>query len=386
MSRFLVTAAYPAALIVFLVIVALHWVHPGYVIAAVDLNMPAFLWHQFAQCAVPWNYTQSYLGQPSWCFTWSPVLLLHIVLAAIFGDSVGQAMRLVLPSILAVVGAFACARIMGLSNVASFVAALVYVLNPYTQIMIGVNLVVPIFAALLSWICALVLLAARMPKYRRACTVALFAIFAAGVSTTVIVPHSIVDFALALAIWTGVTYLYCADRRPYSIWLLRTFGWVCIASLWWLLPAIVTVVSAENAHAVTVSGNAWTFARASLLNVMRFNPVWMWNYEMYFPSAADYDYNPVRYTDGFLFIVVILIAMIRLRGLALRVGSILALAGLMILLICKGPHEPLGGLTAMVMSLPILFVFQDTCRDIDRRAVLSFPAHGAARRRFQPVV
>ena len=352
-------AAFPAAIVIFLVAIALHWMHPGYVIAQSDLTPSFRPWLEFEQCVRPWNYTQSYLGQASWCFAWAPALFVRAALASTIGAPAGQVLMLVLPYAFAVVGAFFCARVLGLSPLASAVVAIVYTLNPYVQAITALNVSAPIFSAIFAWTCGLFLLAAKQPQRRRFALVTLAAIFAFALELVVIMPHLLVEALFGWAVWLGVSLWLCDDRSAYVRWLLACIPALVAASLWWLVPSVVALASAQNVHPLQVTQNAWTFAFSSLLNVMRLDPFWQWMYADYFPSAPAYDANPFAYAAGFALLFGLIAALAVVRGRMLRVAAALGLAALAFLFESKGTHGPLAGLTSFIMSLPVIFVFQD---------------------------
>jgi hypothetical protein len=352
-------AVYAAGIVLVLFVVALHWIHRGYVIAQSDLTPPFRPWNAFEECVRPWNYTQSYLGQPSWCFTYAPVLFLQALLSSAIGASAAQVLVLFLPYAFAVSGALYCARVLGLSVIAASVVAVVYVLNPYMQVITALNVSVPIFSGIFAWTCALFVLAARQPRRRRACLIALAGIFAFVLETVVIMPHLLVEVLFGLAVWLGISIWLSDDRRAYARWLLACGPVLFAASLWWLVPSVIALASSQNVHPLQVTQNAWTFATSSLLNLMRLNPLWQWAYADYFPAAPAYDANPLLYAAGFALLFGLVAALGVLRGRTLRIAAALGLAALAFLFVAKGTHGPLAGVTSFIMTLPLVFVFQD---------------------------
>ena len=350
---------YLALISAFLVCIALHWAKPGYIIGQSDINLSDHIWNQYLQCASSWSYTQSYLGQTSWCFSYSPVLLVHAILATVFGDAYGEALSLILPYLIALPGAYLAMRTLGASRLASSAAAFAYVVNPYTQVIVGLNTAVPIFTAAFAWICALMIVAARKPASRFACGVGLAAIFALAVSLFAIMPHLLVDLCVGLALWFVVSAYVAADRTRYMMWCLAMLPLLVAVALWWLIPTVIALASNQNYRPTNASSNAWTFARATLWNSLRLNTVWLWEDLIYFPEAPNYDGNPLVYASGLFLVAGTVGALLRTRGKSLRVVSLLGFFALFLMFLGKGPQAPFGALTTWIMSLPVLFVFQD---------------------------
>ena len=351
--------AFVAILALALVAVALRWVHPGYVIAQGDINPPNDLWKQAAACARAWNYTQSYLGQPSACLSYAPVLYAHAAMAAIAGSSAGDALSMIFPLVLAATGAFTCARFLRFSPLASFVAGLTLTVNPYVQVLIGLNTTAALLAAVFAWICAMLAWGAADPARRGTATFVTAAICAIPVASLGITPQLLVELVIGVLVWIAFVARDVADLAAYFRWLLRLGGVAIAVSAWWLLPSIVAVVSSQNARPTSIASNAWTDARASLLNLLRLNPVWLWSGPLYFPDAAAYDANPLTYASGACLYATTLAGLLVSRGSLRRMCAWFGLAALVLLFFTKGAHEPLAWLSTFVVSLPVLFVLQE---------------------------
>jgi hypothetical protein len=350
-------AIYVWASVLALFAIALHWAHPGYVIAQSDINPPDRIWSQIQQCWLPWNYTQSYLGQPSSCFAYAPFLMVHGSLQTLLGASYAQALAFVTPVILGWLGVFYCARQFGCAPLTAFASAWAYALNPYTQVLLGLNITALLFAAIFPWICYCLLAAAKNPAERPRQSFVLAAVFSVAVATLAITPQLLIELAFGIAICFAISLLITDDRAGYLRWALWRVPLVSVVSLWWLVPVALSVLGAQNAHTTSLSANASYYERSSLLNNMRLNAVWLWKYDYYFPFAKSYDANPLTYGSGFLLIVGLIAGLWRLTSTRLQIARVAGIASLLIFFIAKGPHEPLPQVNYFIYSLPGLYAF-----------------------------
>lgn len=340
-----------------LLVIALHWVHPGYTIAQSDINPPDDIWNQIHQCWLPWNYTQSYLGQQSSCFAYAPYLVYQGILQTALGASFGQGVSLTTPLIVGWLGCFFCLRRLQCSDAVSAVVAWVYTLNPYTQVLLGLNITALLFAAIFPWTCYCLISAAKAPQSRAKCSFVLIIVFTVALPVLAITPQLLVEFAFGVLLWIGVSVFLAPDRESYARWLITRLPLIALVSCWWLVPVAISIAGAKNAHATTLASNAAFYVRSSLLNNLRLNGVWLWNYDYYFGFAQSYDANPVTYGSGFLLLAGLLYGLWRLDGVALKITRLLGLASLVIFFIAKGPHDPFPQINYFIYSLPLLYAF-----------------------------
>lgn len=348
----------PGASLLVLLLIGLHWAHPGFVIGQADLNPPFHTWNQVGQCIAPWGFTQSYLGQANTCFTWAPYLTVLASLQSIFGDAAGQAITLVLPLLFGWMGTYVLLRRLGVAIAAAFAAAWLYVLNPYTQTLIGVNVTALVFAALLPWLAWLIVRASD-PAQRRGVRITLFVLCAFVVSLLAITPQFVVELAIMLLPWVLIGVVLTPERRAYLMWALKTLPWLVLGAIWWIVPVALAIEGAKIARPTNPQSTAWSAVNASLLNNLRFNPTWLWLHDTYFPFAQWYDHFVPTYVAGFALAALAVLGLFFLRGTWLRIARIQVIVALIALFIAKGAHPPFESINFAIERVPGLYVFQE---------------------------
>lgn len=163
-------------------------------------------------------------------------------------------------------------------------------------------------------------------------------------------------------------------RRAMRL-LLRATPWALVMNLWWLVPAAITLGGGAGVAAVTdVREWVWTHARSSLVNVLRLNAGWGWDYEEYFPYSASLD-QPVLVAASLVVPVVCLSAPLLTRGRARRTSAVLALTVLGVVVLGTGLHAPLGTMNQWLFDhVPGYWLFREPAAKLGVPLVLLYGA------------
>ncbi|HXW76477.1 MAG TPA: alpha-(1-_3)-arabinofuranosyltransferase family protein, partial [Candidatus Eremiobacteraceae bacterium] len=349
--------AYILPSIAFLLLVCLHWAQPPTVIAQIDLPPAYDPGNALAKCAFVWSDYRSYFGSVDACFSWLPYRLVEWAMYAAFGASYGQALVFGAAVIISWLGGFACARALGVSEAGSFVTAWLYAFNPARQSMFGLFATGEVCAALLPWVLYWIVVAAHEPQRRAKATFAIAGLSFAALVVLAVTPQLLAAVLLAAVIAAAYFLARSPDRAAFASWAGATFAFVVAAGSWWLVPDAISYLGAPIAHAVAASSVAWTFARASLLNELRFCATWFWQYPEYNPWAVEFERNPWFYVSGFAPVACAVAALIVCTGERLRFARFFCGVALVMLFIAKGVHAPLAQVNTALYALPGMFLF-----------------------------
>jgi hypothetical protein len=350
-------ALYVSSSMMLLALIGMHWAQPPTAIAQIDLAPPYDAANMLGKCASAWNHVHAFIGSVDNCFSWTPHYALQALLQLALGTSYGQAAIFILPVMISWLGAFQCARCLGASPFAAFVAAWVYAFNPARQSMIGVFATGEVCAALLPWVFYLVMLAALEPQRRRFAAAMLATLSFAFVVILAITPQLLVALLLGTIVWLLFASTLAPDRGAFIAWTGKTALIVIAVSLWWIVPNAMSYIGVAITHTADPMSVAWTFARASLLNELRFAPMWFWQYPEYNPWSVEFDRNALFYAAGLVPAVGLAGALIVARGRAAGVAGFLAIFALVMLFIAKGTHPPLTWLNLAFYHIPGMFLF-----------------------------
>jgi uncharacterized protein DUF3367 len=350
-------ALYVSSSLVLLALIGAHWAQPPTAIAQIDLAPPYDAANMLGKCVSAWNHVHAFIGSVDNCFSWTPHYALQAVLQLALGTSYGQAAIFIVPVMLSWLGAFKCARCLGVSPFAAFVAAWVYAFNPAQQSMIGVFATGEVCAALLPWVFYLVMLAALEPARRRFAAAMLATVSFALVVILAITPQLLVALLIGTIVWLAFASTLARDRSAFLAWAGKTALLVIAASLWWIVPNAMSYIGVAITHTADPMSVAWTFARASLLNELRFAPMWFWRYPEYNPWSIEFDRNALFYAAGLVPAFGLAVALIMARGRAAGVAGLLAIFALVMLFIAKGTHPPLEWLNLAFYRIPGMFLF-----------------------------
>jgi hypothetical protein len=354
--------ALPAAYAV-LLLMCLHWVHPGAVIAQGDAPPIFDASTILGKLLNPWNPVSEYFGRLTSTFSFALFLALEVVLDKTIGASYAQAMLLFVILAAALEGMRRCALQLGCGPAPSLLAGVLYVFNPFSQITLWTFVTGNIMQAMVPWYLLWIIQGLRTEDRRRRQWLALVAITStvAFMPLVAITPQLLVEFVLLLGLLAAIViWALGLGSRSGLVWAFRTALLAALASLWWFLPELLAFVGVQSARAFAPTDNTWIFARSSILNALRHNPAWYWGQPSYYPFAAQYDSNPLMYAAGFAPYVLMLGALLLCKGPFLRLARGFTMLTCACVLIIKGVHEPLAGLDRAVLSLPVAFLFQES--------------------------
>lgn len=188
-------------------------------------------------------------------------------------------------------------------------------------------------------------------------------------------------FLVLCVLWVVVMALFASaligpggTRRAMRL-LLRATPWALVMNLWWLVPAAITLGGGAGVAAVTdVREWAWTHARSSLVNVLRLNAGWGWDYEAYFPYSSRLD-QPLLVAASLVVPMVCLSAPLLTRGRARRTSAVLALGVLGVVLLGTGLHAPLGTMNQWLFDhVPGYWLFREPAAKLGVPLVLLYGA------------
>lgn len=352
------SAACIVASIVALLVVGLHWAQPPTVVAQIDLSPPFDPANTLAKCAFAWAGIHTYFGSVDNCGSWTLSLVAQLAFAKIFGSSFGQALVFALPVILSWLGAFAAARALGARPLGALAAGWLYAFNPMRQQSFGEFATGEICAALLPWIVYWIVVAAREPERRGSARAAIATIAAFPLVLLATTPQLLFELVVgAIVVLAFAGLALAADGRAFARWCAGAAGVAIVASLWWTIPNAVSYFGVAVTHATSALSVGWTFARASLLNELRFCATWTWQYPEYDPWAVAFDRNALLYASGFVPAAAFAIALLVSRGIAATVVRFFGAFALAMLFVAKGPHPPLEQANLALYAVPGMFLF-----------------------------
>lgn len=284
--------AAPAVVAAVGVAAASSWFRPGTALAGGDIAPPqglAWIGHIFA----PWS--GSNLGGPNGSATQLPwAIVLEVVHLA--GGSAVLAQRLWLTCLFAGIGlgGYLLLRVLRLTPVAAAAGALVYLLNPYTVSMAGINSVFLAAMALLP-VLAAITLGAVTARYSIRSAVVLLVLTCPLIGYVYSNPPLVLLLAGGTLFAAG--YGIAVGGRPARRRAIR-FGLLGLpllaaACAYWAVPALIQSGTAASGSLSQTSSWAWTEGRATLANGFWLNTTWGWSYRTYYPFAPSYSTFPL---------------------------------------------------------------------------------------------
>lgn len=323
------------------VAVSQTWFRPGHFVAGGDI--PPFVRTALeGELGSAWNHGVSGAGSPSYVVVQAPEVYL-IKAARLLGAGEIAAQRVLYGVLLALVaaGAVAFARRFTSSSPALALAGVFAVVNAFVLNQVPNHLSLAAMAAM-GFTGALVVKAAQggaVPGRLLAATTLGFSYLLTNPPLFAVAGAWLLALVLLGSALGGAGGTGRAARL-----LLRAAPWSLALNAWWIVPAWLTLVGSagESVGAVTeVRAWAWTHARASVANILALNASWSWSYPEYAPFAAGLD----RWWWGWLrFVpaVASLSAPLLARGPGQRRSVVLLSAALVLVLVAKGLHPPLG--------------------------------------------
>jgi hypothetical protein len=274
------------------------WFHPGTSIAGGDIPPPdgiAWLGRLFE----PWAWTGSNLGEPSQLqqnLPWAAVLAVVHVL----GGEPQTAQRIWYTGLFmgAALGAFSLLVALRVGPVASFVGAVVYVLNPYVVSEVNIY---PNYIAALGLLAAMpAALVAAGTKHLSVLWAAVLIALASPMLGYVFSNPPLVGMILVAIVTTPLLVAWM-DGRGAALRTLRALGLGLVlllaASAYWTVPAVLHLSGFAGTQLASVSSWSWTENRATLQNAFWLNAYWGWSFPEYFPYAGAYNQIALRVAE-----------------------------------------------------------------------------------------
>ena len=208
------------------------------------------------------------------------------------------------------------------------------------------------FVAIFPWLVCAIVRSSIYPSERRAVSLlgmllALFALPLVG-ST----PQLFFELLLGSGAFALYTLTALNRSQEYRTWLLKTTAMAGACALWWAIPVVVAILSAQVTRATASGSVAWTFGNASWLNDFRFISAWTWTIPQYTPYAGRYDANPLLYISGFLGAIGLCIAVAFAKGKQAILVRFLLVVVLAALVITKGLHAPFAFINEELYKIP----------------------------------
>ncbi|MGW4809774.1 glycosyltransferase [Kitasatospora sp. NPDC004272] len=339
----------------------LLWFRPGRDFATGDVG-PFRRDALGAELGSVWGHQITGTGGPSYEVVRLPDLVL-VRVCGLFGLGPGVAQAVLYALVLAgaATGVARLASVWLRHPLAAACAGLLAVVNVYTLVSL-LNPLPVLATALVAWFGGHLLHAAAGRRVR-ARTVALTSLplcyLGMNPPLLALVAGATAVLAVAAVPLTGGRW------RPVLVLVGRGLPLLLLVQLWWLLPQAVTLTGGGSGTDFSAQTNvqawAWTQVRNTLPNILALNAHWGWEHVEYYPFAAAVDRAPwglARWVPALLALAgaVLPPGPRRTRG-ALRA---LAVAGCVLVLLCKGLHPPLAGLNGWLYAhVPGMWLFRE---------------------------
>ncbi|HXM19330.1 MAG TPA: alpha-(1-_3)-arabinofuranosyltransferase family protein [Candidatus Tumulicola sp.] len=347
---------YAGLAVVAIFAVAFHWWRPGYTISGGDSVYPPDPFHQLLVSFSAWNHSPSILGSASGGSASAPFLLVLGVLRLMFGSSLAQIIALSLLQTGAWLGMQAFLRQLRASAGAAAIGATFYVFNQWSIQFFGFNYALEILMILLP-IAGVLALRFNPPRARvlSFCFVLLVAIPCAPLGVN---PALILLALFGFASLAGLAFLLSLHRREFTRWMLGTLGLSLVAAAWWLLPICWQYLDSLHTFVLSPSAWSWVIARSSILNNLRWTPMWQWR-SGYTPYAPVVDGSPLLYAAEFASIAALCLALAFSTGEQRRILRYSALMVAAAIIISKGLHPPATWFNELLYKVPGMFLFRE---------------------------
>jgi len=336
--------------------IALHWWRPGYTISTGDSGYPPDPLVQLQSSFSAWNHERSVLGSAAGDAWAAPFLLTVLVLKTFFGTSLSQIVLLWLLQAAAWFAMFFFLQRLRVSMTGAALGATGYVLNPWTSLFFGFSYGIAVLLAVLPT--TGVLLTSYAPDRARPLTLDLVLLAAVPLATLGGNPALLLLALLAVAPVVALAFLLSQQRREFTGWALATLGLCAIGAAWWLVPLGWQYF--DSAHTSVLSPQAWSWVigRSSILNNLRWNPMWEWNSD-YIPFATHVDATPLLYAAQFVPSAMLVLALALCTPEQRTMVRFSALVVAIAIVISKGLHPPAAWLNAALYHLPGMFLFRE---------------------------
>lgn len=213
-------------------------------------------------------------------------------------------------------------------------------------------------AALLTL--ALTLSCSRRRYWRALIFVAIAALWGAPLAANP--PYFLIAIAQAMVFATWLWYNNGRGRPGLKRFIPSALVLGLLMSARWIIPTIAFYVSYPLAAFDTVPASAlsWIYARAHLINVLRYTPFWYWGLPEYTYFASAYAKNPFLVAGSFApFLTALLAVAVAVRSNAKNVLSLLGVACIWFFL-AKSANVPFASISQALNALPLMSLFRDS--------------------------
>jgi hypothetical protein len=346
------------------------WFRPNSSIARGDIPPPdGTAW--IARLFEPWTWNGSNLGEPSHLAGLLPWAAVLGSVQALGGDpDLAQRIWYTVLFVAAGLGAFALVAALRMGPIAATIAAAVYLLNPYVVSGVSFN---PVYLACLSLLAAMpaVVLAAGTGRLRVRWAAALLIVAATPILGYVYANPPLVG-AILLATLASPLVAGWLDGRAAAVRslnaILLALPLLVLASLYWILPALLSLSSVASAHLANLSSWTWTENRATVRNAFWLNTIWTWQIAEYAPYARWYEVFPLSLLRFVLPAVAFAaLALGRADGSvrsdrALRLAVASATASIVIIFLSTGTNPPGSVAFDILYRLPLGWLLREPGR------------------------
>ncbi len=341
-----------------ILLITMHWVRPGRVVAQIDLfpNLHPFV--LLAKSLLPWGIFLDGNGSYQ-----SPALTSFYLVTGILNHlatpSGGQALFAWITVFAGWLGAWRLARALGIAVPAATFAAWAYVLAPYGLFYMLVFTTATVLFSVLPWLFLIILRIAQNPlgvRFYRLIAIILSFAFIPVIAGT---PQLLFELLLCTAFIIYFVWIYIKPPRAYFTNIASTFVLAAIAGAWWSIPIAIAFLSNRITHATNPADNSFVFRNSSLLNNFRFVTAWSWPLSDYYPLSHAIDHNVILYGSQYLLAFLAIASLIIVRGERLALVRLFLAALLVVFFLTKGLHPPFAGANQAIYSLPLLFMLQE---------------------------
>ncbi|MFY9779280.1 MAG: hypothetical protein WAJ85_02070 [Candidatus Baltobacteraceae bacterium] len=276
----------------------------------------------------------------------------------LFGPSLGQIIFLWLCLAAAWQGLYTCSRFLGFGRLGAALGAAAYIFNPYNAIQAGNFITGTALLAITPWLTLVPLIGSRFPRSRAALSIAIACAAAALVPIAGGTLQLLYALVLCVGAWTIGACVWASDKKAFALWACTAALISAVCAAWWLVPELLGYLLNPLSRPPDPHSFEWVFARSSIANLLRFNPMWTWSYpNIYVPFANQIDGNPLLTAAQWALSLGALSALFITRRKHQPPVRLAVAIGLAMLFVAKGPHGPLESLNLLLYKLPGMLLF-----------------------------
>lgn len=348
------------------------WFRPGTTIATGDITPPVgTAW--ITKLFEPWIWSGSNLGGPSQIIPQLPWAAVVGIVRLVGGEpELSQRLwftGLVIGAALSMFGLLAVLRV---GPVAAAIGAAVYMLNPYVTSVVEINSVYIAALGMLAGMPAVLLASGtgRIPRRMGVLLIALAAPMFGYVDLNPPLVGMVLATMLAAPLLAGWLEGKEAALRTLQT-LLIAIPFLVAASLYWILPTVLSNPVSTGAQLASVSSWSWTESRSTIANAFWLNTTWAWAFPEYYSFAQPYDALTLSVLKFALPALAFCgLALGRLangtggsdRGRAIRLVVATATAAIIVILLSTGTKPPGNFVFNVLYGLPLGWLLREPGR------------------------